>query len=141
MSRRLLFLAVALAAFAACGGDRRPETQPAPPGTTFQRGNFDDLPLHPRSEPVGEKTEKDGVVARSFMVTGATPQGVLEWYRDNLPGWEPIEAPAAIGQGTYRGRWARDGYFLVVSATAAPTLPSDAANSVSSQYSLSLEPR
>lgn len=141
MSRRLPFLAVALALFAACGGDERPETQPTPPETTFQRGNFDDLPLHPRSEPVGEKTEKDGVVARSFKTTGATPEGVLEWYQGNLPGWGLIEAPAAIGQGTYRGRWARDAYFLVVSATAAPTLPSDSGNGVSTQYSLTLEPR
>lgn len=131
----------ALALLAACGGDERPATQPTPSEATFQRGTFDDLPLHPRSEPLGEKAEKDGVVARSFKATGATPVGVLEWYRGNLPGWELIDPPAAIGEGTFRGRWARDASVLVVSASAAPTLPSDSGNGVSTQYSLTLEPR
>lgn len=141
MPRRLLLLAVAVAVFAACGADEGPATQPTPSETTFQRGDFDGLPLHPRSEPVGEKTEQDGVVARSFKATGATPEGVLEWYRSNLAGWQLTEPPARIGEGTYRGRWARDAYFLVVSATSAPTLPNDDGDAATTQYSLSLEPR
>lgn len=141
MIRRSLMLAVALAFLPACGGDDRPATQPTPDETTFQRGNFDDLPLHPRSEPLGERTEKNGVVARSYSTTGATPEGVLTWYRDNLPGWRLDEPPAPIGADTYRGRWTRDSFFLVVSATAAPTLPNDRSEAIATQYSLSLEPR
>ncbi|HVF76437.1 MAG TPA: hypothetical protein VM938_15480 [Acidimicrobiales bacterium] len=64
MPRRICFLAVAPAFFAACGGGDGPATQRMPSETAFQRGNFDDLPLHPRSEPLGVKTETDGVSTR-----------------------------------------------------------------------------
>lgn len=140
MARRLLLPAVALALLAACGGHERPQARPTAGETAFA-SEFDDLPRHPRSEPLGERTEKDGVTARSFKVTGATPEEVLEWYLGNLRGWQLREQPAAIGQGTYRGRWARGAHFLVVSASEAPTLSSEAGDDAPAQYSLSLEPR
>lgn len=141
MPALLLALAAVVAVLTGCGDDRRPATQPTPADTTFQPGSFDDLPRHPRSEPLGERTEKDGVVARSFRTTGATPEGVLEWYRANLAGWQLDEPPTRIGEDTYRGRWARDAHFLVVSATAAPTVSGESGDDVTTQYSLSLEPR
>lgn len=141
MLRRSLVLVVALAVSPACGGDEPPAAQPMPDEATFHRGAFDDLPRYPRSEPIGELTEKDGVVARSFEATGATPQAVVAWYRDNLRGWQLDQPPAPIGEETYRGRWSRAELFLVVSATGAPTLSGDGDDGVSSQYSLSLEPR
>lgn len=142
MHRRLAAVVLVLLVAAGCGGDeQRPSTQPAPDETTFQRGDFEDLPRYPRSEPLGERTEKDGAVARSFEATGATPEAVVEWYRDNLARWQLDQPPAPIGERTYRGRWSRDAFFLVVSATAAPTLSNDDGSTVSTQYSLSLEPR
>ncbi len=40
-------------------------SQPAPAVTTFGQGDFENLPLPPRSEPLGERSEEDGAVARS----------------------------------------------------------------------------
>ena len=127
-----------------CGtGDRRPAAQPAPEVTTFEEGRFDDLPLFFRSDPLGPRSEKDGVVTRSYKARGASPEQVLEFYRDALDyRWEMETPIEKLGAGTFRADWANGKYRLRVSATRAAALdsPDDGSNTVVSQYSLTLRP-
>ena len=47
-----------------CGsGEKQPAAQPVPEVTSFERGRFDDLPVFFRSDPLGPRSEKDGVVS------------------------------------------------------------------------------
>lgn len=126
-----------------CGDDGdQPDTQPAPGTIEFREGVFNDIPRYPRSEEAGPRSSTDGVIAQSFRAEGASPQLVLEWYQDKLKlDWRVDRPVSEIGVGTYRGRWASEDHFLIVSATAAPTLPEPTADTVVTQYSLSLEPR
>ncbi len=107
--------------FASCGPSDE-GTQPAPAVTTFEQGHFDDLPLPPRSEPVGERSEEDGVVSRSYAVRDTSPERVLAFYSEQLAGSAVVEPPHDIGVGTLRGRWLLDGRELTVSATREDTL-------------------
>lgn len=142
---------VALAVFAAgaaCGGGtddaRGSGAQPAPDVTTFEQGVFDEIPRYPRSEPLGPRSEKDGVVAQSFEARDASPAQVLDFFQQRLESWDLISQPAPIGEGTYRGQWARAKWILTISSTPAPTLEPDsepAQGTLLSQYSLSLSPR
>ncbi len=68
----------------ACSDDEPEATQPSPTETTFEQGTFDNLPIYPRSEPLGERNEKDGVVSRSYRSTGIAPQTLLGFYADEL---------------------------------------------------------
>lgn len=133
----VLCLALALGA---CGSDASTEAQPRPPGTGFGEGVFDDLPLHPRSDPVASLTEKDDATVRSYRTDGATPREVLDFYEDQLPGgWQLIGAVEEIGPDSYRGTWVRDDQQLEVSATPAPRLDqNDTAEQVVTQYSFTL---
>ncbi len=144
MRLHLAVLTGALAlVFAACAPrGEEPATQPAPDVTTFEQGVFDDLPQFPRSDPVGPRTEKDGVVARSYRARGTSPDQVLEFYREALDGWNMVTPIERLGVGTVRAEWIRKDYRLLVSATRERTLdaPDDAANPVVSQYSLTLHP-
>ena len=97
-------------------------TQPAPAVTTFEQGDFDGLPLPPRSEPLGQRNEEDGVVSRSYAVRDTSPELVLEFYSQHLPASAVVEQPHEIGVGTLRGRWLLDGRELTVSATVEDTL-------------------
>lgn len=118
-------------------------TQPAPPVSTFEQGRFDDIPLFPRSEPVGPRSEKDGVVARSYKALGASPEQVLEFYRDMLPSrWRMVTPLEKLGVDTFRADWTDAEYRLRVTATLEPLLrgPNEASNAAVSQYSLSLHP-
>ena len=120
-------------------------TQPAPAVTTFEQGDFANVPLPPRAEPVSNRSEEAGVVARSFAVRDTSPEAVLEFYREQLPATNVVEAPHEIGVNSFRGRWLVDGRELTVSATVADTL--DAIETfgddvgVITQLSLSLAPR
>ena len=129
----------------ACGDNSPDEgTQPAPAVTTFEQGPFDDLPQFPRSEPVGPRSEKDGVVARSYKATGASPQQVLEFYRDGLPPqWKMVAPIEKLGADTFQADWVDESYRLRVSATREDLLDSDdeAVDPTVSQYSLTLHPR
>ncbi len=147
--RRLTFQLVALSGalallVAGCaprGED--PATQPAPDVTTFEQGRFDDLPQFPRSDPVGPRTEEAGVVARSYGARGASPEQVLEFYKEALEeGWNMVTPIERLGPSTFRAEWVSDEYRLLVSATRESTLdpPDDAANPVVTQYSLTLHP-
>lgn len=140
----VLVAGVVLAVTAAgCAGEREPPAaQPAPDVTTFVPGRFDDLPLFPRSEPLGPRTEKDGVVARSYLAKGTTPEDVLTYYRTTLEGrWRLLNPIEKLGVRTFRADWVSDDYRLRVSATDGPTLElDDASKNVTVQYSLTLTP-
>ena len=148
MDRRSLPLAATLALVVvtgACGnpgGGPSPQAQPTPNVTTFEVGRFDNLPLFPRSDPLGPRNEKAGVVARSFVARGTTPDQVLDYYRRSLSDdWRLLKAPGKIGVGTYRGDWTSGNWQLRVSATEEPELdPDNASKDVTVQYSLTLTP-
>lgn len=137
-------LVSALAAVLALGGcsdreEQREGTQPAPAVTTFEQGRFDDLPLAPRSDPVGPRSEKEGVVTRSFSAKGTTPEQVLRFYEQNLTGWRQLEPVHEVGTSSYRATWAQGEWLLEVSSGRAPAL--DAPLEAQVQYSLVLRPR
>ncbi|MFP5327138.1 MAG: hypothetical protein ACLGHT_06630 [Acidimicrobiia bacterium] len=144
MRLRLAALACLVAISSSCGRAGPDEgAQPAPAVTTFEQGRFDDIPLFPRSEPVGPRSEKDGVVARSYKALGASPEQVLDFYRDGLPSqWRMVTPLERLGVDTYRADWEDGQYRLRVSATLEPLLrgPNEASNAAVSQYSLSLHP-
>lgn len=130
---------------ASCSGSDE-GTQPAPDVSTFEQGDFGDIPLHPTSSPLGSRSEKNGTVARSYTVRNTTARQVLEFYESALDEHEVIEAPQDIGRRSWRGLWRVDGRELTVSATAIsqpgdveerPARPSE----YNVQYSLSLGPR
>lgn len=129
------------------GGNENPATraQPSPNVTTFEPGVFDEIPRHPRSEPVGERSDENGVITRSFAVRDAEPTTVLQFFEDRLSAdWELVSQPQEIGVDTYRGTWARDNWILTISATRAETVDADsdaAQGTYFSQYSLNLSPR
>lgn len=137
--------ALIVAALGACGEDEeQAETQPAPAVTTFEQGRFGDVPLFPRSEPIGPRSEKREVVARSYRARGTTPEGVLEYYRDALDQqrWTMLGPIKQIGVGSYRAEWASGDRRLRVSATRAPGFDSEAPSEQALvQYSLSLRPK
>lgn len=123
------------------GGGAAPEAQPAPGVTTFADGDFDGIPLPPRSTPVSERAEEAGVVSRSFEVRNMPPPELLEFYVSALAEHPVLEAPEEIGVGTHRGRWDVDGRELTVVGQTAETLEDNpAAPEVLTQLSLSLRP-
>ena len=123
------------------GSDSGPEAQPAPGVTTFAEGDFDGIPLPPRSTPVGERAEEDGVVSQSFEVRNIPPQELLDFYAEALDGHEVLEHPEEIGLGTSRGRWDVDGRELTVVGRTAETLDDNpSAPEVLTQLSLSIRP-
>jgi len=128
--------------FAGCQApDPQPEAQPAPDVTTFQPGRFDDLPLVPRSDPVGPRTDADGVTARSYRTLGTTARDVLEFYRAELPPrWHLVHGIEQLGERTFRADWSDGAYRLRVSATYEHTLDVDdnASSERPIQYSLTL---
>ena len=126
---------VAAAVLSACD-DADPEAQPVEDAAVFDDGIFGELPLFPKSTPVGEVARTDDTVRRSYRATMASPAVVLEFYEDSLVDWEVVETPKQIGAGsTVRGIW-RDGDLeLTVSANSGD------ADTVVSQYSLSLRDR
>ncbi len=127
-----------------CGPrDPDPVAQPAPGVTTFEEGRFDNLPQYPRSEPLGPRHEKDDVVARSFKVRGASPDQILNFYRDALKErWRMVTGVEKLGVGTLRADWVDDEYRLRVSATRENKLDDrgDAGTSAAAQYSITLNP-
>lgn len=136
---------VTSAALLGCGGDGDPpETQPAPDVSTFEAGRFDDLPLYPRSDPVGTRSEKDGVITQSYATRGATTDEVLDFYVDVLPdrGWTQVGQVEETGPSAHQGDWSSEGWNLRVSATDGSQLDfgGESSNEVVTQYSLVLTP-
>ena len=134
-------LAVVPAGCASRGADQA--AQPAPGVTTFEQGRFDNLPQYPRSEPLGPRTEERGVVARSYKVPGASPEQVLDFYRNALQArWSMVAPVEKLGVGTFRADWVNDDHRLRVTATQEGDVLSqdDASKTVVAQYSLTLHP-
>ncbi|HEV2809318.1 MAG TPA: hypothetical protein VGV93_02835 [Acidimicrobiales bacterium] len=133
--------AIAIAGAACTSSDEG--TQPRPDVTTFEQGDFNDIPLLPRSEALSPPNEEAGNVARSYAVRNTAPEDVLAFYEEQLAEFQVVEEPASIGANTFRGRWRVEGQrVLTVSATLAnnldvPELPD---SEQVTQYSLSLAP-
>ena len=93
-------------------GEADPVAQPAPGVTTFQEGRFDDIPKFPRSEPLGPRHEKDGVVARSYKAPGGVPRSGAGFLPDALQErWRMVTAAEKLGAGTLRADWVDDDYL------------------------------
>lgn len=139
-----VFLVLAVLVAAGCGDDEQPEAQPAPDVTAFTTGDFGELPRPPRSEPAGERSERNGVVARSFFVRNMTPEEVLAFYRDTFGAndIQVISPPEPFGPDNWRGTWLVDDRELLVSATPAPTAEGEKVDGsdLSTQFSLELSP-
>ncbi|HEX7168020.1 MAG TPA: hypothetical protein VF230_13665 [Acidimicrobiales bacterium] len=137
--RLLVGLAVSTlaAGLAGCGDDERaPEAQPSRWDGPAE-GEFDDIPLMSRSEPVSELSEKDDVTVQSYVVKNRSPAQVIEFYEDTLVGWTMIgEVDRGERGRAYRARWRDEGFELLVSSAPAPTL--EERREVRTQYSLSL---
>lgn len=144
--RTVAFVALALAlAIGACGSDRDgggPSAQPTPDATTFQPGQFDDLPVFPRSEPLGPRNDENGSVSRSFVALGTNPEAILRYYRGALgEEWRLMHEFERLGQGTYRADWTDGQWRLRISATEEPSVDIDnASRETTVQYSLHLHP-
>ncbi len=138
---RLVCAGVVALMLTGCGRERAREgAQPAPDVTTFEQGSFDDLPLFPRSEPLGARSEKDGVVSRSFVAKGATPARVMQFYEASLKAWRQVEPTHVVGTSTHRAKWAQDNWLLEVSASGYAS-SIDEPLEARVQYSLVLSPR
>ncbi len=137
------FICVAMAVLLlhGCRSDAEREgTQPAPNVTTFEQGRFDDLPQFPRSDPLGSRSEKDGVVSRSFVAKGATAEQVMRFYERSLQGWQQLEPSHPVGTSTHRATWARGNWLLEVSTSSYASSVEDPMEA-QVQYSLVLIPR
>lgn len=138
--KRLLVALLALTALGGCSErEEREGAQPAPDVTSFEQGRFDNLLLAPRSDPVGPRSEQEGVVSRSFTAKGTTPEQVLRFYEQNLTGWRQVEPVHEVGTSSWRGTWEQGQWRLEVSAGRAPAL--DDPLEAQAQYSLVLRPR
>lgn len=128
--RRLRRLTVACAAVAAlavgaCGDDDGNGAVPAPNGTSFGQGDFDDVPVFRGATPLQDPTRQDGTVTGSYQLTTGTPEEALEFYADQLPGlgWRMVEEPTETSPGVWRGDWVREGRRLQVVASPGTGIP------------------
>ncbi|MFP5254573.1 MAG: hypothetical protein ACLGI8_01860 [Acidimicrobiia bacterium] len=78
------------------------------------------MPLYPRSDPFGTRTEEDGIVTQSFKAVGATPTQVIDFYVETLTeqGWTEAE-PAFRDDTSGRADFVDGDRRLEVSATTA----------------------
>lgn len=129
----------------ACGdGDPGgPDAQPLPDATTFDEGDFDQIPRYPGSQAVSGVATQGDTVVQSYSVTNVPPDEVLAFFQAQLAEWQVVDQVDAIGPDAYRGRWQRQDALLEVSAALAPGLEqNDAADQQRriTQYSLTLRP-
>ena len=136
--------ATALFSVVSCGrdGEEREGTQPAPDVTSFEQGRFDNLPVFPRSDPFGPRSEKEGIVSRSYRATGVTADEIIDFYAEELAadGWEMTE-PVFRSDTETRGDWVVDDYRLEVSAARIDDDRNPTSENVVIQYGLVLRPR
>lgn len=116
-------LTLAVTVLAGCGGDDAgtdPLAQPAPNDTTFAPGTFDEIPLVTGSDPVAPRSSGGAVTIQSFTVSGWTPERVIAFYAERLPGWSPVdhveEQPGALAPERLHQAWVRGDERLEVSA-------------------------
>ena len=65
------------------------DAQPAPNASEFVTGGFDELPRLQGDEPIGPRSEDGDVVTQSFRAEGLAPEDVMDFYEEELSGWEP----------------------------------------------------
>lgn len=95
-----------------------PEAQPAPDVSVFTEGTFDELPIPPRADPVGERSEIEDVVARSYLVRDLPADAVIAFYDEVLTEWEKVDLDDVGTAG--RADYVRNGRGLRVTAQPAP---------------------
>jgi hypothetical protein len=145
-SGRLFRAATALLSVATvavgCSDNTSDPAQPAPNVTTFEQGVFDNIPAYPRSDPLGERNDEDGVVSRSYRSVGALPQTIIDYYDAQLTaaGWQ---RSAALPQQGFvrRGTWIRNDYQVEVSARPVDDSRNPASVDYAVQYDVVLTPR
>jgi hypothetical protein len=132
---------VALACGSACGSDEPNADQPAPDASSFGRGTFDDLPSFPRSAPFAPRSEKDGVITQSWLAKGTTPEGVIDFFVDELAadGWRPAE-PVFRSDTESRADLVKGDQRLEISAGRVTNTPTSVEADGGVQYSLVLRP-
>lgn len=133
---------VCVMSLASCGPETDNPALPSPNVTTFEQGVFDKLPQLPRSEPFGPRSEKKGVVTRSYKAVGYTPAGVIDYFDRVLTGtsWTRT-TPVYRADTRARGDWVTDERRLEVSATRVPDRSNASSRESVVQYSLVLRPR
>ncbi len=102
------------------GGGDQPEAQPAPDVSVFAEGEFDGLPIPPRADPVGRRSEDNDVVTRSFSVRNTTVREVLQFYERELDGWTRV-GEEDVGTAVHAD-YERDGRGLRVTVQSASDL-------------------
>jgi hypothetical protein len=116
-------------------GDTRVLPPAGDPDTV--NADFEGVPLYPGSEPIGVRSEKDGVVTRSFRSPSAQPNEVMSHFVNTLG--EPAGGVDDIGDGL-RGEFrTEDARPLTISVTRLGGNPGDTSPGV--QYSLVVHPR
>lgn len=136
----LTVLAAAAAAFA-CSDEAGP-TQPAPHATAFEPGVFDSLPVYPRSDPLSDRADENGVVARSYRAVGVLPETIIDYYDTQLSaaGWQRSAAQPQQGF-VRRGDWIMDDYKVEVSAQPIDDTRNPTSVDYAVQYNVVLRPR
>lgn len=120
--------------------DNESGTQPAPDVSTFQQGDFGDIPLPGSTEQIGERTETDGVVTASYSVDMRTGGQLAEWFDRELAerGWQTAVVPQETAEALWRADWVKDGRRLELSTASYGTADLEAGELL--QFSLTLSP-
>lgn len=94
---------------------------PAPGGTAFTAGGFDDIQLPAGADEASTRTERDGVISQSFFANAQSPEQIMDFFADSLTqqGWQVAEPVSQRGTDSLAGAWTADGRRLEVSALLA----------------------
>ena len=129
------------AVLAGCGDDQPDVAQPVPDSLALDGVVFEELPQFPRSEVLGPRSSKAGVVTQSFRAKGASVERVMQYFEDALTerGWAPAE-PIHRADGPGRADYLRGDHRLELSAIDVDDRDGDVGNETVVQYSLLLRP-
>lgn len=125
----MAMMAALMLASSACSTNDQ-GAQPAPGAPVFKPSGFKDLPRYPNSREAGGLSVKNGVETQSFLVDGASPQNVMDFYKKELNGWTAAKVDES-GTALRQDFTGPDGDFVRLSATS---LSRGDTNSI--QYSL-----
>jgi hypothetical protein len=133
--------ALLAAVLAGCGDDHPDAAQPVPDATVFDEVGFEELPRFPRSEEMGLRSSKAGVVTQSFRAEGASVERVMAFFEEALTGrgWLPAE-PIHRADGPGRADYVREDDRLELSAIDVDDRDGDVGAEAVVQYSLLLRP-
>jgi hypothetical protein len=116
-------------------GDTRVLTTAGDPDTV--NADFEGIRLYPGSEPIGSRTEKDGVVTRSFRSASGRPSEVMSHFVNTLG--EPTQEVTDVGDALRAEFRTEDSSRLEVSVIQLDERGFETEPGV--QYSLVLHPR